>query len=108
MALIAAIVQFGTVFRHYLTLTDAVRDGARVAAVSRTSADPGGDACAAVQHAASDLNLVCGTDIQVSPSSGLQAGSDVTVSASYPYSLSFFGVTLASGSLQSSTTERVE
>jgi Flp pilus assembly protein TadG len=108
VALVYVIVEFGLVFQQYLSLTDAVRDGARTAAVSRTDPDPGAAACSAVQAAAPDLNLVCGTDIKVSPSSGLQAGSDVTVSASHPYSLSFFGVTLASGSLQSSTTERVE
>jgi hypothetical protein len=32
----------------------------------------------------------------------------VTVSATYPYTLSIFGIAVTSGSLTSSTTERVE
>lgn len=95
-------------FSQYLTLTDAVRAGARVAAVSRTSPDPAAAACAAVQDSAPDLDLACGTDVTVTPPSDLQAGADVTVSATHPYTLSIFGLTVVSGSLSSSTTERVE
>jgi hypothetical protein len=35
-------------------------------------------------------------------------GSDVTVRATYPYSISLLGVVVKSGTLTSSTTERVE
>ena len=40
--LLFAIVQFGIAFNHYLTLTDAVRAGARQAAIARFQADPAG------------------------------------------------------------------
>ena len=35
-------------------------------------------------------------------------GGDVTVQATYPYSISLLGVVVASGDLTSTTTERVE
>ena len=40
LVLVFGIIQFGIVFNHYLTLTDAVRAGARQAAVSRTLPEP--------------------------------------------------------------------
>ena len=41
LVLVFGIIQFGIVFNHYLTLTDAVRAGARQAAVSRTLSESG-------------------------------------------------------------------
>lgn len=103
------MVQFGTVYRHYLELTNAVRDGARVAAVSRKVAS-GAPAVLAVQKAAGDLSL--GTPqnpITVTPADPTWAsGSDVTVSATYHDTLSIFGLDVRSIALSSSTTERVE
>jgi hypothetical protein len=48
--------------------------------------------------------------LQISVDSSWTQGSDVTVSASYPYEIKLlgFGVTITSGELNSSTTERVE
>ena len=40
VALVFGIIQFGILFNHHLTLTDAVRAGSRQGAVSRTL--PGG------------------------------------------------------------------
>src|SRR5205823_14830115 len=42
------------------------------------------------------------------PSSSWDPGSDVTVTASYPYSISLLGLVVKSGRLSSTTTERVE
>lgn len=102
---VTAIVQFGLLYQHYLSLTDAVRSGARVAAVSRTSGDPVGAARSAVIAAADGLNLDS-SDVDVE--SPWQAGSTVSVSATYPYSLSIFGIPVKTGSLTSTTVERVE
>jgi len=99
------IIQFGILFNNYLTITDAVRAGAREAAVARQSADPAGAATTAVRNAAADLNQ---TKLAVTVSSGWLPGSDVTVQATYPYSISLLGWALASGNLKSTTTERVE
>jgi Flp pilus assembly protein TadG len=100
-----AILQFGIAFNNFLTLTDAVRRGARVAAVSRQTGNGSGATVAAVKSAASDLNQ---SNLAVSVSSGWAPGDDVVVSATYPYSISLFGLVVKSGSLKSTTTERVE
>ena len=42
LVLVFGIIQFGIVFNHYMTLTDAVRAGARQAAVSRVLPRPSG------------------------------------------------------------------
>jgi Flp pilus assembly protein TadG len=100
-----AILQFGIAFNNYLTLTDAVRRGARVAAVSRQTGTGSSDTVAAVKQAASDLNQ---SKLAVTVNSGWQPGDDVVVSATYPYSISLFGLVVKSGNLKSTTTERVE
>jgi Flp pilus assembly protein TadG len=100
-----AILQFGIAFNNYLTLTDAVRRGARVAAVSRQTGTGSSDTVTAVKQAASDLNQA---QIAVTVNSTWQPGDDVVVSATYPYSISLFGLVVKSGNLKSTTTERVE
>ena len=99
------IIQFGIVFNNYETLTDATRAGARVGAVARGSSNPTQNATTAVQKAATDLNQ---SNLSITVSSTWGAGSDVTVTATYPYSISLLGVVVKSGYLRSSTTERVE
>jgi Flp pilus assembly protein TadG len=101
-----AVIQFGIVFNNYVTLTDATRAGARKAAVSRDDPNRDADVMAAVQNSASDLD---GSKLSVSPpSSTWNSGDDVTVTASYPYSISLLGLVVKSGRLSSTTTERVE
>ena len=101
-----AVIQFGIVFNNYITLTDATRAGARKAAVSRQDPNRSSAVISAVRSSASDLTS---SKLSVSPpSSTWQSGDDVTVTASYPYSISLLGVVVKSGSLTSTTTERVE
>jgi Flp pilus assembly protein TadG len=101
-----AIIQFGIVFNDYVTLTDASRVGARKAAVSRHEADPVGVTVAKVESAAAGLDLA---KLNVSVSAtGWAHGEDVTVAASYPYEIDLLGFVVASGNLESETTERVE
>jgi len=101
-----AIIQFGILYKDYLTLTDATRVGARKAAVSRTTVDPVGLAEASVRNAASDLRQA---DLDVDVTATAWApGADVTVEATYPYKVNVLGMVVASGRLSSSITERVE
>jgi Flp pilus assembly protein TadG len=100
-----AIMQFGIVFNNYLTLTDAVRAGARTAAVSRRASNPTQTTIDRVKSAAGDLTQ---SNINVTVSSTWQQGSDVTVTATYPYSISLFGLVVKSGNLSSTVVERVE
>lgn len=103
--LLLGIIQFGIVFNNYVTLTDAVRAGARKGAVSRQIVNPTGATTSQVQAAATDLKA---SDLQVTVTSTWAQGSDVTVTASYPYSISLLGLVVQSGRMHSSTTERVE
>lgn len=100
-----AVIQFGITFNNYITVTDAVRAGARKAAVSRGAADPTRAVEAAVRASAAGLDQDrLGVEIE----SPFERGTDVTVTASYPYSISLLGLIVKSGQLTSTTTERVE
>jgi Flp pilus assembly protein TadG len=103
--LLFGVIQFGIVFNQYLTLTDAVRAGARKAAVSRQASNPSAAAQSAVKGAAGDLDQ---SKLSITVTSSWQPGSDVTVGATYPYSINLLGMVVKSGALSSSTTERVE
>src|SRR5438067_9179484 len=105
--LLFGIIQFGILFNNYVTLTDAVRAGARKAAVSRqVSGTSPQQACIdQVRSSASDLDL---SKLQTTCTSTWQPASDVTVTATYPYSISLLGLVVASGNLKSTTQERVE
>jgi Flp pilus assembly protein TadG len=113
LLLVFGIVQFGILFNNYMTLTDATRAGARQAAVSRSLPDPEGTTKNRVKRAASDLD-VDALDIDVTPynpvngSNSWVQGGDVTVTVTYPYSISLLGLVVKSGDITSETTERVE
>jgi Flp pilus assembly protein TadG len=107
--LLFGVIQFGIVFNHYLAVTDAVRAGARQAAVARYL--PAGEREAKVRAkviASADGLDSSKLNITVTPSDGWEAGSDVTVEASYPYSINLLGKVVKDGQLTSKTTERVE
>jgi Flp pilus assembly protein TadG len=103
--LLFAVIQFGIAFNHYVTLTDATRAGARKAAVARQLSNPVNACVSAIRTSASDLDQ---GSLTASCTSTWQMGSDVTVSATYPYSISLLGLVVKSGRLSSTTTERVE
>jgi Flp pilus assembly protein TadG len=105
--LLFGIIQLGIAFNNYMTVTDATRAGARKAAVSRDLEDPRSAAETAVRSSASTLSQ---DDLDVDVQSNFESGSDVTVTASYPYSISLplIGLVVTDGQLTSSTTERVE
>jgi Flp pilus assembly protein TadG len=103
--LLFAVIQFGIVFNNYVTLTDATRAGARKAAVGRRLSDPVGACVTAIRTSAKDLNQ---SDLSPSCQSTWRAGTDVSVTATYPYRISLLGMVVKSGRLSSTTTERVE
>src|SRR5215207_5233335 len=102
--LLFGVIQFGIAFNNYITLTDAVRAGARKGAVGRHLQNPQAAFDQSVRNAATDLKS---SDLQISISSSWTQGSDVTVTATYPYTINLLGVVMKSGRLSSSTTERV-
>jgi Flp pilus assembly protein TadG len=116
LLLLLGIVQFGTVFRDYIALTDATRVGARQASVARsiqpdTARVP--NVVARVQKAAVNLDpnkmTITVTPVKIDGvTPGWEASGDVTVSATYPFYLNIFGMVVFNGTLKSRTTERVE
>jgi Flp pilus assembly protein TadG len=111
--LLLAIIQFGIAFNNYLTLTDATRAGARKAAVSRFVGDDGASAVAAVKAAASGLDQSKLTPVVTSTNTAgatdwSTPGDVVTVTATYPYTINILGFSVQSGSLTSTTKERLE
>jgi Flp pilus assembly protein TadG len=106
--LLFGILQFGVVFYNYLAITDAVRVGARAAAVKRTT-DPCGAAQTAIQNtvtvtqwskmaASFDCKTPDGTD---------DPGGRVIISVKFPYEIGLPDFS-ASGNLNASVTERLE
>ena len=108
-----AIFQFGVIFNNYIQVSAAAREGARKGAVSSQAGS-----CAAVQslvvsaaqNSAPSLNTsqmgitvsdTCTNNVVVE-------GNDITVTVTYPWSVSLLGQVVASGNLSSSTTMRVE
>jgi Flp pilus assembly protein TadG len=119
LLLVLGMCQFGITLNQYLTLTNAVRSGARQLSMSRGDATPWTDALNQIYGSAPNLtpgNLtitlsVNGTACTNDKTCGtaLAAGLPMTVTASYPCSLAFFGYNFASAcTLSSQTTERVE
>lgn len=116
LMLLLGIVQFGTVFRDYIALTDATRVGARQASVSR-SINPESDRVPRVvdmfERAAINLDKSKIT-VTVEPvmvdgvTPGWEQSGDVTVRATYPFNINIAGMVVFSGTLKSRTTERVE
>jgi|SRR5262245_12226513 len=109
--LLFAVIQFGIVFNNWVQLTDAARAGARKGAVSRHL--PGQQpkqACEdAVRASATNLKTANGLTANCSTQPGFwQPGDELTVTATYPYSISLFGLVSKSGTLTSTTKERVE
>jgi len=105
LIVLLGLIQFGLVFRDYLALVDAVRAGAREAAVSRDVPNPRGAAETRVKAAAADLDL---NELDIDVESTWAQGSEVRVTATYPYEINLLGVVVKSGDLQSETGERVE
>ena len=114
--LFMGIYQFGAAFRDYIALTDAVRVGARQAAVSR-SIDPEANRIplviskvrtAAVNLDQNNLAVTVEPWDPVNNRAGWVASGDVTVRATYPFKINIFGIVLFNAQLNSRTVERVE
>ncbi len=105
--LLFAVIQFGIVFNHYVTITDAARAGARKAAVSKDESNPAAVAEDTARGSAQNLDQdQMGVSVSASPA--WEHTADVTVTVTYPYQISLVGMVVASGTLESATTERIE
>jgi Flp pilus assembly protein TadG len=102
-----AIVQFGIIYNHYVTLTDAVRAGSRKAVVSRYLG-PSAATQACVDAVANSASGLSSPPLNTTCTSSWNPGEDVVVKATYPWDIDLLGIPVASGLLTSQTTERVE
>jgi len=116
LLVVMGIIQFGTVFKNYIALTDSVRVGARQAAVSRSILDPSQRIPlieAKMKDAAGTLDTskmvisVKPWDPDTNTEAWVAAG-DVTVRASYPLQINLFGMVVFDSTINARTTERVE
>lgn len=103
--LLFGVIQFGIVFHQYVTLTDAVRAGGRQGAVARDLPNPSASVEDRVRSSSVNLDQ---SKLSVSVSSTFQRGDDVTVTATYPYSINLLGIVVKSGNFSATATERVE
>jgi Flp pilus assembly protein TadG len=113
VVLLLAVIQFAVAFHNYVTLTDAARAGARRAIVARFGGGNFDEAKQAVRDAAANLDqnqLDQPGAIDVSDPDGMTAGSLVTVTVKYPYTISIplLGMTVSSGTLTAVAKERLE
>jgi Flp pilus assembly protein TadG len=107
MLLILGIYQFGQTYADYIQVTNAARDGGRKALVSRSDASGVADVVTTAKNATwwLDKNQ---TTVTVSPGQPWTTGQSVTVTVTYPYSINLLGFVVASGTLKSATTVRME
>jgi Flp pilus assembly protein TadG len=113
VVLLLAIIQFGIAFHNYVTITDAARAGARKAIVARFASGNFSDAKQTVKDAASSLDqneLNKPSAIQITDPGGMVAGSQVTVTVNYPYTIDIplIGLTVSSGTLTAVAKEELE
>jgi Flp pilus assembly protein TadG len=107
LTVLLGIMQLGVVYNNWVTLTDAARAGARKGAVCRTGCSPSASAATINAVKASAANLKQ-SNLGVTVTSTWAQGTNVTVQATYPWSVSILGVVVASGTMKATTTERIE
>jgi Flp pilus assembly protein TadG len=105
------VIQFGQVYLQYQEVTAATSEGARRASTMAGVADPGRTTTiVSTVRGGTSVGTSTAFDssgLSVTVSSAWTPGSSVTVTSSYPASVSILGVTLFSGNLTTKRTARV-
>jgi Flp pilus assembly protein TadG len=124
LLILTAILQFGLMLNKAITLNDAVRTGARTLAIDGggTISDPCDSAITATVNSATNVGLTSG-QVSVTLPSGdtcgtgtypnrtgatTNAGDTGTVTATYPYSFTVFGMPLFNINLNASASDAIE
>lgn len=107
LLLILGIYQFGQTYADYIQVTNAARDGGRKALVSRGDTNGVSDTITAAKNATWWLDT-SKMGVTVTPAQPWTQGQNVTVTVTYPYSISLLGFVVASGTLKSATSVRME
>jgi Flp pilus assembly protein TadG len=111
LVVLYTVIQFGQVYLQFQEVSAATSEGARRASTMAAVADPGrtSTVAATVRDAASlgTSEAFDSNALAVSVSSDWTPGSPVTVTSTYPASVTILGVTLYSGNLTTKRTARV-
>ena len=111
VVIVYAIFQFGQVYLQYQEVSAATSEGARKASNMAAIADPGRTSTivATVRAGTSVGNNgeYDGSNLSVAVDSTWTPGSPVTVTSTYPASVSIFGITIFSDNLTTRRTARV-
>ena len=111
ITILYAAVQFGQVYLQYQEVSAATSEGARRASTMATVADPGRTSTiVATVRGGTSVGTTTAFDsssLGVSVSSTWTPGAPVTVTSTYPASVSILGITLFSGNLTTKRTARV-
>jgi Flp pilus assembly protein TadG len=127
LILVTGIIQFGLLFNKYISLTDAVRAGSRSLALGRGLTNPCDPGVSQTLQAGSAIGLTaaqvtpsfpasadkCGTGTYTYNASGNTGGNEVegdqvTMTATQPFTLSVFGMTIMQLNLTASASNAVE
>jgi Flp pilus assembly protein TadG len=100
-----SIIQFGMAFWHYQQVSAAASEGARRGAISRTYSDRTSRVTQTVKDASPQLDS---SKLNTTISSTWAAGAPITVTVTYPETITVMGVTLFNGNLTGKRTMRVE
>jgi Flp pilus assembly protein TadG len=127
LLLVTGIIQFGTVYNKYLTLTDAARSGAETLALGHGQSNPCDAAVLQTVQSASAVGLTsaqvkpsfpsssdfCGTGTYVYNTSGNTNGNETqgdqaTITAAQPFTVTVFGMTVVSLNLSASASDQIQ
>jgi Flp pilus assembly protein TadG len=109
LVFLLAIIEVGIAFSHYVTLTDAARVGARKAITVRIGGTTPDDSAQAVRDAAGGLDQ-SQLEVSVDDPDWSTSGSQITVTASYPYTfdIPLLGLSVMSGTITTKAEERLQ
>jgi len=111
VTILYVVIQFGQVYLQYQQVSAATSEGARRASLMAGVAEPGRTSTitATVRGGTSlgTTEAFDGSGLTVGVTSAWTPGSPVTVTSTYPASVSILGVTLFSGNLTTKRTARV-
>jgi Flp pilus assembly protein TadG len=107
--LLLGVIQVGMLLNNYINLTDAARVGARKAISVRLGGVTPDDAAQAVRDSAGSLKQDQLT-VTVDDPDWNAPGSEITVTATYPYTIDIplIGLTITSGTITATAKERLE
>jgi Flp pilus assembly protein TadG len=113
LLVMTAIWQFGIVYNQMISLTQAATQGAQYLQTASTSADPCAGTFSAITGFAPSLSstkivvtITAGTTkitTNTCPGQKLSSGETVSVQASYPYTVSIAGMSIATGNMNTGT-----